>query len=517
MPQTGYPEERGGLGSPVVTTTSLAPVSPSCTPTERRSPVAWRWVLPAALLQSVVLTLGSLGYGWHRDELYFRMLPPAWGYVDQPPLVPFLARSVAALVDEPWALRLPATLASAVSVVLVALIARELGGGRGAQALAAWGYAFSAMPLMLGHLLLTSTLDQTFWLAATLAALRAARGGDRWWLVVGAVAGVASYSRLLVAVLGVALAVGVLALGPRRVLRSPWLWAGGAVAAVLAAPNLLYQAIHGWPQLAMGKALAENNAGEVRALALPLLLVMLGPVLAVVWGVGVGWLLRGPRRPEVGFLVVAFGVLVVFTMVSGAQPHYPVHLLTVMYAAGCVPVARWLSGRVGWRRAAAAGLVLNVAFALVLALPVVPIGRLGQTPVPAIGPLVGDQVGWPAYVEQVAQAYRSVPPGRRTAVITTNYGEAGAVARFGPSLGLPAPHSGQNALHARRPPADVDTVVLVGWQGPHVAHLFSTCQVVTRLDNGVGVDNEEQGAPVAVCTGPVADWATLWPRFRHLD
>lgn len=519
MPETARSGRARALGSPVVTTSSLAPTTRTVAAAARLSPPAWRWVLPAALAQAVALTLGSLGYGWHRDELYFRMLPAAWGYLDQPPLVPFIARSVAALVDEPWALRVPATLASAVAVLLVALIARELGGGRGAQALAAWGCAFAAMPLMLGHLLLTSTLDQAFWLAVTFAVLRAVRTGDgHWWLVGGAVAGIASWSRLLVAVLVAGLVLGLVALGPRRALRTAWPWAGAVLAAVLAAPNLVWQATHGWPQLAMGRALAENNAGEVRTLALPLLLVMLGPVLAVVWGVGTGWLLHPARRSEVGFLVVAFVGLVVFTMVSGAQPHYPVHLLTVMCAAGCVPVAHWLSRRAGWRRAAVAGLASNAAFGLVLALPLVPLERLGATPVPAVGPLVGDQVGWPTYVEQVAQVFRAVPPGGHTAVITSNYGEAGAVARFGPGHGLPRPFSGHNALHGTGRPADhVDTVVMVGWQVRGVADLFEDCRVATRLDNGVGVDNEEQGAPVAVCTGPVADWATLWPRFRHLD
>ena len=229
-------------------------------------------------------------------------------------------------------------------------------------------------------------------------------------------------------------------------------------------------------------------------------------------------LLRAPQRPEVGFLAVAFGVLVAFTLVSGAQPHYPVHLLVVVYAAGCVPVSRWLATRARWRWAAVVLLAANAAVAAVLALPVVPADRLGATPVPAAGPLVGDQVGWPAYVEQVARAWRTTPGGTRTAVVTSNYGEAGAVARFGPALGLPAPFSGHNALHdAGRPGDDVDAVVVVGHQGEHVADLFDACRVVDRLDNGLGVDNEEQGAQVTVCTVPVADWATFWPRFRHLD
>jgi len=480
--------------------------------------VSWGVVLPAALAQSLALTLGSWGYGYHRDELYFRMLPPAWGYVDQPPLVPFLARTLSGVVDEPWALRLPATLAAALSVILVGLVTRELGGQRGAQALAAWGYAFSSLPLMLGHVLLTSTLDQTFWLAVVFAVLRALRGSPRWWLVAGAVAGLASYSRLLVAVLGAALAVGILALGPRATLRSPWLWAGAGVAGLVALPNLAFQATHGWPQLAMGAALSENNAGEVRALALPLLLLMLGPVLAVVWGAGLVWLLRRERRAEVGFLAVAFGVLVAFTLASGAQPHYPVHLLSVVYAAGCVPVAAWLAPRTGWRRVAVAGLALNAAFSVVLALPVVPVGSVGATPLPDIGPLVADQVGWPRYVAQVADVYRSVPPGEQPVVITSNYGEAGALARFGPGLGLPRPLSGQNALYdTGRPAGGTDVVVMVGYQLRAVEQLFASCDVAARLDNGVGVDNEEQDAPVAVCRGPVAPWSELWPRFRHLD
>ena len=78
-------------------------------------------VVAAALAQAVALSLGSAGYGYHRDELYVRMLPAAWGSVHQPPCVPCRARSMAAAVDQPWALRLPATLATALSVVLVAL------------------------------------------------------------------------------------------------------------------------------------------------------------------------------------------------------------------------------------------------------------------------------------------------------------------------------------------------------------------------------------------------------------
>ena len=59
--------------------------------------------------------------------------------------------------------------------------------------------------------------------------------------------------------------------------------------------------------------------------------------------------------------------------------------------------------------------------------------------------------------------------------------------------------------------------MVVGGQYPEVRTLFDRCTVRARLDNGVHVDNEEQGLPVAVCTGPTAGWDVLWPRLHHLD
>jgi 4-amino-4-deoxy-L-arabinose transferase-like glycosyltransferase len=475
-------------------------------------------VAAAAVAQAAVLTLGSLGYGYHRDELYYRMLPLAWGYVDQPPLTPLLARLTTHLSDEQWALRLPATLAAAASVVVLALIVRELGGNRPAQALASWGYAFAALPLMLGHLLLTSTIDLPLLLLVVLAVLRGVGGENRAWVWGGVVVGVTTYNRLLVAVVVGGLVLGLLLLGPRQPLRTRWPWLGALVALVVGLPNLVYQAAHGWPQLAMGRALSEHNAADLRPQLPVLLLVMLGVPLVAVWVAGIVWLLRRERRGAVGFLTIALAVLVLFAFVSGAQPHYPIHLLSVAFGAGCVPVAAWLAGR-PVRLTVALGLLgMNAAISLLLALPVLPVTTVGSTPVADLSPLVRDQVGWPRYVGQIATAYRGAAQPAPTALIASNYGEAGAVARFGGALGLPHPVSGQNGLYELGgPPPGTSTVMVVGYQLDSVRELFTACDVVARLDNGVGVDTEEQGAPVAVCRGPRQPWSVLWPRFKHLD
>ncbi|HEY1174955.1 MAG TPA: glycosyltransferase family 39 protein, partial [Phytomonospora sp.] len=209
-------------------------------------PFAARPVLAVAAVLGVVLTGLSGRYGFHRDELYFLAAGkhPAWGYTDQPPLTPMLARASTWLFGEtPYGLRVPATLACLLMVVLTALLAREFGGDRRAQVFAAVAAAVSGFVLAVGHMVSTSTFDLLLWLVLIWIAARLLRGGDpRWWLAAGAVAGVGVLNKYLVVLLAAALLAGIAASGRGRILRGRWLLAGIGAAALIAAPNLWWQA-----------------------------------------------------------------------------------------------------------------------------------------------------------------------------------------------------------------------------------------------------------------------------------
>ena len=487
----------------MTSTGSTAEPRPGPTP----PPVAWLRVLPPVAAVAVLLTAFSNGYGYDRDELYFAMLKPAWGYVDQPPLTPLLAHGLASLSDGgPWLLRIPATLCGAACVLVTAMVARELGGAARAQAWTAWGMATTSAVLLFGHVLLTSAPDLVAWGLVSWLVLRAElRDEPRWWLVAGVVAGLATYNKLLVVVLLGGIAIGLATVGPRRRLASPWVCGGAALTALVGLPNVVYQLTHDLPQLRMGRALADHNAGDVRSGMWLLLVVLLGPPLVVLWVAGLRALWREPR---VRFFVVVFAVVVVFTFVSGAQPHYPVFVLPIPFAAGVVAMQRRL-GRV-W-----AGLfAVNGAVSLVLGLPLVPVGSVGATPVPDVNLLAQDSIGWPAYVDQITAPYDALPDRSHVVVVTSNYGEAGAVHHYRPDVPV---YSAHNALFDQaRPPDDTTTVVFVGGQYD-LARTLLDCRVVGRLDDGVGVDNEEQGEPVAVCTRPREPWPLLWDRLHHLD
>jgi hypothetical protein len=484
--------------------------------------VAW---LPVSVVGAVVVVLLAATidrYGYHRDELYFRVLAghPAWGYVDQPPLTPMLAKlSIAVFGDHLWSIRVPSILCALAILLLVVLLAREFGGGTGAQVLAAAG-ACCSLVLAAGHLLSTAAVDLVVWLLVILFAARALlRRQPRWWLAAGVSAGLGTYNKQLVVLLLIGLLAGLLITGPRTELRSPWLWAGTGIALLLATPNLLYQVTHDWPQAKMAAAVSRNKGSGDRITLLPFQLVLLGPPLVPIWVAGWVGLFRAPRWRAVRAFAWAYPIVLLLVLVTGGQPYYPLGLLLALYAAGCVSTARWAADRIGRRTLLAAGLTLNLAVSVFAALPVLPVQSLPPG-VAALNSTFGDSIGWPAYVREMAGAYRSLPAADQAVavIVTGNYGEAGAIDRYGPGYSLPAVYSGHNELHRFGPPPDSATVVLlVGYDLTRVAGWFADCAELARLDNRVGVDNEEQGNPVLVCRQPHQPWHELWPQLQHYD
>ena len=439
-------------------------------------------VVSAMLALAVVLAVLAPHYGYHRDELYFRMLPADWGYTDQPFLTPLLARTAITLFgDSVMALRVVALLCAVASLPVLALITREVGGGRRAQALAAWGMAGATLTLQFGHVLLTASLDLVIWPAVLLLAIRAVlREDGRWWLAAGAVIGVSSANKLLVVVLMIGIAAGLALCGPRSWFASGRLWLGVAIAGLLAAPSVLYQGLHGWPQLAMGEALRASNADEVRVMMWPMLVLLVGPVLAVFWVVAILGMFRRPEWRPLRFLVVVFVVVVLFVLVGGTQFYYTAGMLGALVAIGAVPVAQWARSP-GRRRAVAMLLVVNAAGCAVAALPVLPVRAFGASGLAAVNSAAADQVGWPQYAEQIRTA---ATDAGADVIITSNYGEAGALHRFGAGA-IPVVSGHVELWHLDRPPAHAQTVVIVGGQTESAQHWFDSCRSVAELNNGL--------------------------------
>jgi 4-amino-4-deoxy-L-arabinose transferase-like glycosyltransferase len=490
-----------------------------------RLPVAWSLVLPVAAVELLLLVATANRYGYHRDELYFRVAArhPAWGYDDQPALTPLIGRLSEWLFGEdPRGLRVLSGVAMALVVVLVALIARELGAGRTGQLVAALATAASGGTMAVGHLLSTTTFDVLVWVAVVYLVARLLGGGDeRQWLLVGLVVGIGLENKHLVLLLVASLALGCLVERRFELALSPWLWAGAALAVVLWLPNLVWQARHGWPQIELaGKIGQEDPIGD-RIQLLPLQVLLIGPLLAALWIAGLWWLLRRdelrPYRP----LGIAYLGLLAIELVTGGKPYYTLGLLLALFGAAGLVAERSLAA--GTRRPARLGIAIGASavIAALLVLPLVPAKDVHATPIPAINEDAIETIGWPTFVATVAQVWSELPPGDRAhaVVYASNYGEAGAIARYGPALGIQRAFSGHNAFwRFGRPPDGARPVIVVGYhRRTSLRGFFENCAVSARIDNGVDVDNEEQGAPVWTCGTTAAPWSQLWPRLRSLN
>src|SRR5450756_1304900 len=260
----------------------------------RSSSLAVPWpVLLVAGVMVVALLAVSGAYGFHGDEMYYVVAGqhPAFGYVDQPPLTPLLsAASVALLGVSPTAVRLLPALEMALIVVLIALMARDLGGSRRAQVLAAITAALSGY-LGAGHLDTTTEPDLLAWAVILWLLVKLLAGGDRrLWLAVGVVTGIGLENKDTLPLLGVGMTVGLVLARRWDVVRSPWAWAAIGIALLIWAPNLAWQATHGWPQITMAHAIsqyADDNRGQI----VPLLWLFAGMLLFPVALAGWGWML----------------------------------------------------------------------------------------------------------------------------------------------------------------------------------------------------------------------------------
>jgi hypothetical protein len=308
-----------------------------------------------------------------------------------------------------------------------------------------------------------------------------------------------------------ALALGF-ALTPaaRPLLHSRYLIWAAVLFAVLASPDFVWQALHGWPNFAVFARL-QQQAWQNRLLYWPIQVVYTSILLVPLWVGGIVWALRDARLRVVGIAAVT---VLVIQFVLGGKGYYPGGIYTFCFAAGATALAGQPIRRRAVRWVAAA------AISAVIALPLLPATALARFPVQKVNYDLGEEIGWPSQVALVARVYDSLPAARRpaTTVIAGNYGEAGALDRYGPALGLPAVFSGDNNYWLWGPPPARDTAAVVVADGAARAVLdrwFSSVRVAAVYRNGLGVSDDEEGAVVYVASGLRAPWTTVWPALRN--
>ena len=489
---------------------------------DERSDLAVATVLAIAAAFCALELAVAARYGIHRDELYFLACARhlAWGYVDQPPFVPAVARlSVDLFGTSAVALRILPMLSGGATVVLAAVMARDLGGSRRAQVVAALAAATSAQVLAADHLLSTASFDLFFWAAISTLFVRLLRTDDRrLWVAIGAVAGVGLMNKYNVAFLLLGMGLGVLLSGRGRILASRWLVLGAVAALVIFLPNLIWNAQHHWAALTMLRDLKrENSTLSASIQFIPSQFLVVGPFLVAVWVGGVRRLLRHAwARP----VAIAYLVLLVLDTVTGAKSYYLGGIYFVLFAGGGIWADERLLRRGTGMRTLATWIVVGGVVALPLSLPVLPVTTLPSGDWESkINKDLSATVGWPRVVSQIAGVVATLPAPERAHVVvfTGDYGAAGAVDLYGRRFGLPRAISGHNTywIWGPRGATDGATTIAVNLDRDYLLTIFSSVTPAGTVDTGHGVWTEERGDPIFVCRGQRVSWAAAWPAARH--
>jgi 4-amino-4-deoxy-L-arabinose transferase-like glycosyltransferase len=477
-------------------------------------------------------------YGYFVDELYYMACSRHldWGYVDQPPLIALITWVARTLFgDSLAAIRFFPAVAGAVQVGLTALIARELGGGRFAQCLAAIGVLVAPGILAADNLLSMNAFEPLFWMGCAYLLIRIIKtGNERLWIWFAALSGIGLENKYSMAMFGGGLVVGLLLTPQRRLLANRWLWIGGLLALLLFLPNLVWNVQHHFPFLELQANIRPSGRdvglGPVAFLGQEIL--SMHPLALPVWLAGLWFYFFSPAGKPFRALGWAWVFTAAVIVALSPRVYYLYPAFPVLFAAGGVIWEQWLPGRAWLKVAYAALLVATGALLAPLAIPVLPpetyiryTKALHLEP-PAIethklGPLpqiFADQFGWEEMTAAVARVYQSLPPDvrARTAIFGQNYGQAGAIDLFGPKYGLPPAISGfQNYYFWGPRNYTGESVIVMAGNQQDLEQRFASVQKVASVGHPYAMPYEH--FDIFYCQGLKQPLEEIWPLVKRWD
>jgi 4-amino-4-deoxy-L-arabinose transferase-like glycosyltransferase len=511
---------------------------PDPTPPPERPPFAARlvWWTAAAFLVLHVVTNLVTPYGIQRDEfLYFAMGDHLrlWR-MDFPPLIAILAELQRfVLGDALPALRAVPNLAASAIVVLAALLARELGGGRFAQGFAALAVVASVFLQRAGALFQPVILDALWWTAGFYALARLCRGDAperRWWLLLGLAGGIGLLTKFSILFFGFGVLIALLATPWRRALLTPWPWLALLVALLVGSPSLVGQIALGWPLVGQMQDLRASQLGHVSVAGFFLTQLMFGPAMLVgAWGALALLVAPSLRRfRPLGWTVLAVWVTLV---VLHGKAYYVGATYPALFAAGGVALeaarrprlGAWVRGTAAWATAAYGLLVLPLGVPILAPVPldryIHAIGavqslRDNQGVLGRLPQDYADMLGWQERTAAVAEAYHALPPLERAqaVIIANNWGEAGALEFYGPRYGLPQVVCAAGSFYYWGPgPKPGAVAVTIGEGREGLYRLYDSVEAGPHLVNPLTV-REERDLTIYICRRPKATLQEIWPR-----
>lgn len=481
----------------------------------------------------------STRYGYFRDALYYLACSEhlAFGYVDQPPMIAVLGWLTRHTIGTSLpALLLWPALAGAARIILTAAFARELGAQRFGTVLAAVLAATPGVWWVIDHQFAMNAFEPLVWGGLACVVLRLIKTGNpKLWLVFGAVAGVGLQTKYSIVIFASALITGVLLTRQRKVLFTPWILAGGAIAFLIFLPNLIWNIQHDFPFLELMRNIRATGKDVVLSPVMYLMqqVLMMNPASLPFWFGGLLFYFFSRAAKNYRALGWTFVITIGFFLITSGKDYYSAPAYVLVLAAGATAAERLLARfrrQLILRTACFVWLALGVLPLLPLTLPVLPIDtflryqsylpfEVAKTETSFVGETLpqyyADEFPWPGLVAEVARVYHSLTPEeqKRTAIYGNNYGQAAAVDFFGPQYGLPKAISGHQNYFLWGPRHYTgDIMIIMGEEADEAGDDFESCTVAATLNNPYAYRYENR--PILLCRGLKWNLQSGWSRVK---
>lgn len=486
------------------------------------------WILGLGLFLLHMFT--NHQYGFHQDELV--VLDNAnnldWGFVEYPPLTPFLARIELALFGFSLvSARTFAALAHSIVLVLTGLMARELGGRRLTQIVAALAAAIAPIALIQGSLLQYITFDFLWSVLIAYLLIRLLKSEDpRWWIPIGAVIGLGMMTKYTMVMFAAGLVGGVLLTDARRYLSSLWLWGGVAISLLIFLPNLIWQIQHSFISLEFLSSIHARDVeiGRADGYIPEQFLFCSNPFMVPFWVSGLVYYFRheaGKRYRLMGWMYV---IPFLIYLITQGRSYYLAPAYPMLVAAGAVIWQGWID-RLSMRTARFiegitwAGISIGAVISGALALPIAPVNSPLWDITSEVHDTFTEQIGWPEMIKTVADIYADLSPDEKVGagILTGENDEAAALNLYGPEYELPKAISGSDTFWLRGygdPPPEV--LIVVGFSREEVSSISARCEVAGIITNPYGVENDLRNPPeIFMCRELRISWPEFWNRIKR--
>ncbi|MBU1707432.1 glycosyltransferase family 39 protein [bacterium] len=498
-------------------------------------------LLYLGLFKFLLHLLTSGGYGYFRDEFYYIACSEhlAFGYVDQPPLsIAFLWLNRLILGDSLFALRFLPALSGGVVVVLTGLMARELGGNRFAQVLAAIAIIIAPVNLFVHHFFSMNCFDYLFWALAMYIIIRILKEENlKLWLMLGLVLGLGLMNKISVLWLGAGLFAGLLLTSNRKTLLTIGPWLAAVLATLLFLPHILWQISNHWPTIEFMRNVSQWKMLQDSPIAFFFeQILLMNPITFPIWMLGLLFLLFAKKMKPFRVLgIIYLTVFLILVLNRTSRASYLAAAYPILFAAGALNIADFFKKQnMAWLKSVSISLLVIGGIALApFGLPVLPVEtyiayakKIGIEPpseekkeLGKLPQLYADMFGWENMVATVADVYHSLPPEEKSecVIMCGNYGEAGAIDFFGSKYNLPKAISGHNNYWLWGPKnLDGNITITLGLPREHLEFSFESVEQAAIIHSEYAMPFEND-LPVYLCRHIKFPLQQIWPQTKHYE